>query len=77
MNGFIQQSYHIMTENFLEVCKTTDQVNNQSVTIKLYGKCSKILNTRCLSKRPIQTVQSHIRLLHQKQSDLALHCLLF
>ena len=42
-----------------------------------HGKCSKISNTRCLPKRPRQTVQTQIRLLLQKQSDQGLPCLLF
>ena len=42
-----------------------------------YGKCSKILNTSCLPKRPRQTGQTQIRLLLMKQSDPCLPCLLF
>ena len=42
-----------------------------------YVLCSKILNTSSLPKRPKQTVQIQIRLLHQKQSDQGLPCLLF
>ena len=35
-----------------------------------YGKCSKFSNTSCLPKRPKQTVQTKIRLLPNKKSDL-------
>ena len=42
-----------------------------------YGKCSKILNTSCLSKRARQIEQTQIRLLLKKQSDQGLPCLLF
>ena len=42
-----------------------------------YGKCSKIINTSCLTKRPRQTVQTQIRLLLKKQSDLGIPCLRF
>ena len=41
-----------------------------------YDKCFKISNTSCLLKRPRQTVQSQIRQLLKKQSDLGLPCLL-
>ena len=34
-----------------------------------YGKCSKILNTSCLPKRPRQTSQTQIRLLLKKQGN--------
>ena len=37
----------------------------------------KIFNTCCLQKRPVQTVQTQIRLLLKKQSDQGLPCLLF
>ena len=37
-----------------------------------YDKCSKILNTGHLPKRPRQTVQIHIRLLLKKQSEQGL-----
>ena len=40
--------------------------------IKAYGRCSKILKTSCLPKRPGQTAQTKIRL-----SDQGLPCLLF
>ena len=43
--------------------------------VKIYGKCSKILNTICLPKRSRQTVQTQIRLLQSKQSDQGLPCL--
>ena len=42
-----------------------------------YGKCLKISNTSCLSKRARQTEQTQIRLLLKKQSDQGLPCLLF
>ena len=42
-----------------------------------YGRCSKILNTSCVSKRPRQTEQTLIRLLLKKQSDQGLPCLYF
>ena len=42
----------------------------------IYGKCSKILNTNCLQKKPRQTGQTQIRLLLQKQSDQGLPYLL-
>ena len=45
-----------------------------SVEILRYGKFSKILNTSWLLKRSRQTVQTQIRLLLKKQSDLCLHC---
>ena len=42
-----------------------------------YGKCTKISNTGCLTKRSRQTRQTQIRLLLMKQSDRGLPCLLF
>ena len=39
---------------------------------KYYNRCSKILNTSCLPKRPRQTVQTKIILLLKKQSDYGL-----
>ena len=42
-----------------------------------YGKCSKILNTSCLLKRPRQTAQTKIRMLLKKQSDQDLPYLLY
>ena len=42
-----------------------------------YGKCSKILDSSFLPKRPRQTVQTKIRLLLKKQSDQGLHRLIF
>ena len=42
-----------------------------------YGRCSKLLNTSCVSGRPRQTMQIQIRLLLKKQSDQGLPCLLF
>ena len=42
-----------------------------------YGKCSKILSNSFLGKRPMQTVQTQIRLHLKKQSDQGLPCLLF
>ena len=42
-----------------------------------YGKCSKISSNSFLGKRPMQTVQTQIRLHLKKQSDKGLPCLLF
>ena len=43
----------------------------------VYGKCSKVLKTSCLLKRPRQTAQTQIRPLLKKQYDQGLPCLLF
>ena len=48
-----------------------------SKSLAVYGKHSKILNTRGKPKRQRQTAQIQIRLLLQKQPDLGLPCLLF
>ena len=42
----------------------------------VYSKCSEILNTNCLLKRPRQKRQTQIRLLLKKQSDQGLLYLL-
>ena len=52
------------------------QIDVFIMKIMNYIKCSKILNTSCLPKRPRQTGQTQIRLLLKKQSDLGLPSLL-
>ena len=52
-------------------------VDKKRFTILAYGKYSIISNTGCLPKRPIQTEQTQIRLLLQKQPDPGLPCSLF
>ena len=47
-----------------------------SRTEREYDKCSKILNTHCLPKRPRQIGQTQSRLLLKKQSDQGLPYLL-
>ena len=48
-----------------------------SFVLIIYAKYSKLLSTHCLPKRSRQTVQTQIRLLLRKQSDLGFPCLLF
>ena len=58
----------LLTLLVLETCK---------LVLRQCGKCSKILNTSCLPKRPRQTGQTQNRLLLKKQSDQGIPCLLF
>ena len=61
----------------LEVNGMHNSEDNAKFQHSRYGRCSKISNKSCLSKRPRQTVQTQIRLLLKKQYDQGLSCLQF